>query len=56
MFLNTNKIQILALLAYLIELSDSEKLESAGDTHAIIYVFEFPPKESCKILVNLDSL
>ena len=24
--------------------------------HAIIYVFEFPPNESCKILVSLEFL
>jgi hypothetical protein len=27
----------------------------AGLTHAIINVLEFPPRESCKIRVNLES-
>ena len=33
----------------------SSKFVSAGDTQAIIKVCEFPPKESCKSRVNLES-
>jgi hypothetical protein len=29
---------------------------SAGLAHAIKKVWEFPPKESCRILVNFESL
>ena len=45
-----------ALLAYLRVFKVSSKLISAGDTHAIIEVREFPPKESYKILVSFESL
>jgi len=45
-----------ALLAYFSELRVSSKFTSAGDTQAIIEVLELPPRESYKILVNLESL
>lgn len=46
----------LALLAYLIVLKLSSWLLSAGEAQAIIVVRELPPSESCKILVNFESL
>ena len=33
----------------------SSKLVSAGETQAIINVWEFPPNESCNNRVNLES-
>ena len=49
-------LMFLALLAYFRVFRVSSKFTSAGDTQAIIEVLEFPPKESCNILVNLESL
>ena len=46
--LTTGLLRMLrARLAYLSVLSDSSRLTSAGDTHAIITVRELPPRESC---------
>lgn len=42
--------------AHLSVLSDSSKLQSAGDTHAIMTVRLLPPRESCSSLVSLLSL
>ncbi len=36
-------------------LKDSSKQIEAGDTAAIIHVFELPPNAFCKILVRFDS-
>ena len=41
--------------AYLNVETVSSKFVSAGETQAIIKVCEFPPKESCKSRVNLES-
>lgn len=49
-------LMFLALEAYFIVPRDSSKLLSAGETQAIIVVLEFPPNESWRILVNLESL
>jgi len=49
-------LMFLALLAYLRVFKVSSKLISAGDTHAIIEVLEFPPNESYNILVSFESL
>ena len=46
----------LALEAYFIVFNVSSILLSAGEIQAIIYVFELPPKELVKILVNTESL
>jgi len=48
-------LMFLALEAYLRVFSVSSKLYSAGEIHAIIVVQEFPPRESCSILVSLES-
>ena len=32
----------------------SSKFDSAGDTHAIMVVLEFPPRESCNMRVNFE--
>lgn len=45
----------LAREAYFNEFNVSSKFESAGDTHATMYVLAFPPRESYKSLVNLLS-
>ena len=45
----------LAREAYLSEFSVSPKLHSAGEQAAIITVREFPPSESCNILVSFES-
>lgn len=45
-----------ARLAYFKVLSVSRKLESEGETHAIISVCELPPSESCSSRVSLESL
>jgi hypothetical protein len=44
----------IALLAYFKELRLSSTLLSAGLIQAIIYVLEFPPKQSCSIRVSLE--
>ena len=49
-------LMFLALDAYFSVLRVSSKLYSAGDMHAIMVVREFPPSESCNILVNFESL
>ena len=46
----------LALDAYFNVLTDSSKNWILGITQAIKTVFVFPPRESFKILVNLESL
>lgn len=48
-------LMFLALDAYLSVFRVSSKLYSAGDIQAIIVVLEFPPNESCKILVSFES-